>query len=237
MLDDGRLIKHCIVDGQGEFPMDCPLRESLLKVHYKGMLLNKKKAVFYDTRVDNYGQPLEFKSGEGLIHQDKWNPCNCRSGYRRSRSTSQHPSSTISAAQLKMHLEDLEDFLFSDGSSLSPLHRKTRESKNKVPEVLKKILQSNSLQLASHSETSTQEAYLVGRQGLAQAACTAKELREILGMINFAGQILIVITFSIVDTLAPMQGPSLYKVVLDHHYVGIVCAGMKDVQIHINELT
>lgn len=50
----------------GEFPMDCPLHDSLLRVHYKGMLLNEEK-VFIDTRVDNDGQPLEFCSGEGLV--------------------------------------------------------------------------------------------------------------------------------------------------------------------------
>ncbi|XP_042451820.1 peptidyl-prolyl cis-trans isomerase PASTICCINO1-like, partial [Zingiber officinale] len=66
MLGDGRLIKRRVVDGQGEFPMDCPLHDSLLRVHYKGMLLDEEKTVFYDTKVDNYGQPLEFKSGEGL---------------------------------------------------------------------------------------------------------------------------------------------------------------------------
>ncbi|URD81693.1 FKBP-type peptidyl-prolyl cis-trans isomerase [Musa troglodytarum] len=67
MLGDGRLIKRRIVDGRGEFPMDCPLHDSLLRVHYKGMLLNEEKTVFYDTIVDNYGQPLEFRSGEGLV--------------------------------------------------------------------------------------------------------------------------------------------------------------------------
>lgn len=51
----------------GEFPMDCPLHDSRLQVHYKGMLLNEEKTVFYDTRVDNDGQPLEFSSGEGLV--------------------------------------------------------------------------------------------------------------------------------------------------------------------------
>jgi hypothetical protein len=51
----------------GEFPMDCPLHDSLLKVHYKGLLLNEEKTVFYDTRVDNNGDPLEFSSGEGLV--------------------------------------------------------------------------------------------------------------------------------------------------------------------------
>lgn len=47
--------------------MDCPLHDSLLRVHYKGMLLNEGKTVFYDTRVNNDGQPLEFSSGEGLV--------------------------------------------------------------------------------------------------------------------------------------------------------------------------
>jgi len=67
MLGDGRLIKRRVVDGKGEFPMDCPLHDSLLKVHYKGMLLDEPKSVFYDTHVDNDGEPLEFCSGEGLV--------------------------------------------------------------------------------------------------------------------------------------------------------------------------
>ncbi|KAH1265910.1 Peptidyl-prolyl cis-trans isomerase PASTICCINO1 [Glycine max] len=67
MLGDGRLIKCRIHDGKGDFPMDCPLHDSLLRVHYKGTVLNEEKRVFYDTRVDNDGQPLEFYSGEGLV--------------------------------------------------------------------------------------------------------------------------------------------------------------------------
>lgn len=67
MLGDGRLIKHRLRDGKGEFPMDCPLQDSLLRVHYKGMLLNEEKTVVIDTRIDNDGQPLEFSSGEGLV--------------------------------------------------------------------------------------------------------------------------------------------------------------------------
>ncbi|KAM3201450.1 peptidyl-prolyl cis-trans isomerase PASTICCINO1 isoform X1 [Capsicum annuum] len=69
VLGDGRLIKRRIRDGRGEFPMDCPLQDSLLRVHYKGSLLNEEKTVFYDTRIDNNGQPLEFSSGEGLVPQ------------------------------------------------------------------------------------------------------------------------------------------------------------------------
>ncbi|KFK34648.1 hypothetical protein AALP_AA5G173000 [Arabis alpina] len=67
MLGDGRLIKRRVRDGKGEFPMDCPLQDSQLSVHYKGMLLNEEKTVFYDSRIDNNDQPLEFSSGEGLV--------------------------------------------------------------------------------------------------------------------------------------------------------------------------
>ncbi|CAH8328765.1 unnamed protein product [Eruca vesicaria subsp. sativa] len=67
MLGDGRLIKRRIRDGRGEFPMDCPLQDSRLSVHYKGMLLNEEKTVFYDSRIENNDQPLEFSSGEGLV--------------------------------------------------------------------------------------------------------------------------------------------------------------------------
>ncbi|KAG2286973.1 hypothetical protein Bca4012_031741 [Brassica carinata] len=67
MLGDGRLIKRRIQDGRGEFPMDCPLQDSRLSVHYKGMLLNEEKTVFYDSRIENNDHPLEFSSGEGLV--------------------------------------------------------------------------------------------------------------------------------------------------------------------------
>ncbi|KAL1370973.1 hypothetical protein HN51_001192 [Arachis hypogaea] len=67
MLGDGRLIKRRIRDGKGDFPMDCPLHDSLLRVHYKGTIVNEENRVFYDTRVDNDGEPLEFCSGEGLV--------------------------------------------------------------------------------------------------------------------------------------------------------------------------
>lgn len=67
MLGDGRLIKRRVRDGKGDFPMDCPLHDSVLRIHYKGMLMNKEKTVFYDTKIDNDGHPLEFSSGEGLV--------------------------------------------------------------------------------------------------------------------------------------------------------------------------
>ncbi|KAH9301633.1 hypothetical protein KI387_013216, partial [Taxus chinensis] len=67
MVGDGRLIKRRIRDGNGEFPMDCPLQDSLLCIHYKGMLPDEGGKVFYDTKFDGNGQPLEFSSGEGMV--------------------------------------------------------------------------------------------------------------------------------------------------------------------------
>lgn len=67
VLGDGRLIKRRVVDGRGEFPMDCPLHDSLLKVHYKGRVLDEEEIEFYDSKIDNHGEPLEFCSGEGLV--------------------------------------------------------------------------------------------------------------------------------------------------------------------------
>ena len=55
--------------------MDCPIQDSLLRVHYKAMLCNDEKTVFYDTRADNEGQPVEFSSGEGLVSVDFLNLC------------------------------------------------------------------------------------------------------------------------------------------------------------------
>lgn len=44
----------------------------------------------------------------------------------------QKHTSSIPSTDLKLHLEDLGDHLFSDERSLSPLHGKTREGKQKV---------------------------------------------------------------------------------------------------------
>lgn len=52
----------------------------------------------------------------------------------------QNHSSTISASELKLHLEDLGDILFSDGRNLSPLHRKGRDGKNKVREIVFQLI-------------------------------------------------------------------------------------------------
>ncbi|KAG8058850.1 hypothetical protein GUJ93_ZPchr0002g23526 [Zizania palustris] len=71
----------------------------------------------------------------------------------------QSPSSTIPPADLKLHLEDLGDFLFSDGKNQSPIHRKT---KSKVPDVFVRMVQQpNNLHLSSYSESSTKDGLTI----------------------------------------------------------------------------
>ncbi|XP_006647301.1 MACPF domain-containing protein At1g14780-like [Oryza brachyantha] len=74
----------------------------------------------------------------------------------------QSPSSTISPTDLKLHLEDLGDFLFSDVKNLSPIHRKTRDGKSKVPDVFVRMVQQpNNLHLSSYSESSTKDGLTI----------------------------------------------------------------------------
>jgi hypothetical protein len=50
----------------GEFPVDCPLQDSVMRVHYKAMLPDDGGRIFIDTR-SNGGEPIEFASGEGVV--------------------------------------------------------------------------------------------------------------------------------------------------------------------------
>ncbi|XP_052190320.1 MACPF domain-containing protein At4g24290-like [Diospyros lotus] len=73
----------------------------------------------------------------------------------------QKPSSTIPHAELKQCLEDLGDCLFSDGMSPPLLDKKTKDSKHKVPEVFKRMLQPRTMQFTSITETSGKEGLTI----------------------------------------------------------------------------
>ncbi|XVF84503.1 hypothetical protein PTKIN_Ptkin17bG0042000 [Pterospermum kingtungense] len=73
----------------------------------------------------------------------------------------QHQSSTIPPSELRGYLEDLGDVMFSDGKSPSLFPRKIRDGKQKVPEVFNRILQSNTMQLASIAETSSKDGVTI----------------------------------------------------------------------------
>ncbi|KAI3420721.1 MACPF domain-containing protein [Psidium guajava] len=73
----------------------------------------------------------------------------------------QRHTSPISPADLRRNLQDLGDILFSDGNSSSLLQRSTRDGKHKVPEIFNRILQSNTLQLSSITETSSKDGLTI----------------------------------------------------------------------------
>ncbi|CAM8921147.1 hypothetical protein QQ045_032233 [Rhodiola kirilowii] len=65
----------------------------------------------------------------------------------------QRPSSTIPTADLRRHLEDLGDSIFSDRSP-TLLQRTSGDDKQKVPDIFNRILESNPMQLSTITETS-----------------------------------------------------------------------------------
>eukprot|EP00850_Spirogloea_muscicola_P013212 SM000088S23753 [mRNA] locus=s88:483697:489033:+ [translate_table: standard] len=67
MLGDGAVIKRRLRQGQGEFPVDCPLEDSTVLLHYKGTLPDDDGRTFLDTRKTGSGDPLEIGTGEGLL--------------------------------------------------------------------------------------------------------------------------------------------------------------------------
>ncbi|KAK9146037.1 hypothetical protein Sjap_005940 [Stephania japonica] len=74
----------------------------------------------------------------------------------------QKPSSSIPTTELKRYFEELGDSWFSDdGRRLSPREVKTRDGKQKVPEIFNRILQSNTMQLSSVTETSSKDGLAI----------------------------------------------------------------------------
>ncbi|CAI9259427.1 unnamed protein product [Lactuca saligna] len=73
----------------------------------------------------------------------------------------QKPSSTISPAELRRYLDDLGDSLFSDGRSPSLIERKTRDGKQKVPDVFNRMLQPHTMQFTNVTETSSKDGLTV----------------------------------------------------------------------------
>lgn len=67
VLGNGQVFKKRLIDGQGEFPVDCPLEDCVVRVHYKGSLPDEGGRVFVDTRKENGGAPVEAGTGEGLV--------------------------------------------------------------------------------------------------------------------------------------------------------------------------
>lgn len=66
MFGDGLLVKRRLQDGVGEFPVNCPLQDSVLRIHYKTLLPDDGGRTVFDSR-SNGGEPIVFASGEGVV--------------------------------------------------------------------------------------------------------------------------------------------------------------------------
>ncbi|KAH1160799.1 hypothetical protein GLYMA_11G252700v4 [Glycine max] len=74
----------------------------------------------------------------------------------------QNHSSKVPPGDLRRHLENLGDFLFSDLKSPSQQQRNsTPEGKQKVPEVFNRVMQSSTTQFASISEASSKDGLTI----------------------------------------------------------------------------
>ncbi|KAL4591159.1 hypothetical protein LXL04_004109 [Taraxacum kok-saghyz] len=72
----------------------------------------------------------------------------------------QKPSSTIPPSELRRYLDDLGDSLFSDQRS-PVIERKSRNGKQKVPDVFNRMLQPHTMQFTNITETSSKDGLTV----------------------------------------------------------------------------
>ncbi|KAI4342117.1 hypothetical protein MLD38_026774 [Melastoma candidum] len=73
----------------------------------------------------------------------------------------QRPSSPISTADLRKNLQDLGDVLFLDGKSPPLLQNSHRDANHKMLEVFNRVLQLNTIQLSSITETSSKDGLTI----------------------------------------------------------------------------
>eukprot|EP00958_Prasinococcus_capsulatus_P017981 scaffold2065_cov359-Prasinococcus_capsulatus_cf.AAC.12 len=64
MFGDGQVIKRRYLEGEGEFPVDCPIEDTTVRAHWVGRLTDG--TVFQDTRMEGNGEPREWSTGQGL---------------------------------------------------------------------------------------------------------------------------------------------------------------------------
>ncbi|XP_047312026.1 MACPF domain-containing protein At4g24290-like [Impatiens glandulifera] len=73
----------------------------------------------------------------------------------------QRASSSIPPSELRGYLEDIGDCLFSDGENPSLLDIRSRDGRHKVPEVVKRVLQPQSMRFSNVTETSSKDGLTI----------------------------------------------------------------------------
>jgi hypothetical protein len=67
MTGDGSVVKRRIRDGRGEFPVDCPIEDSSVRVHYRVIEPESGRTVL-DTRGQDGAAPaVEFQTGMAMV--------------------------------------------------------------------------------------------------------------------------------------------------------------------------
>lgn len=67
LTGNGEVMKRRVKEGTGQFPMDCPIQDSRLRINYRGFLADTGQQ-FIDTRQASEGaEPLDIDSGMGAL--------------------------------------------------------------------------------------------------------------------------------------------------------------------------
>lgn len=67
LTGDGGLTKRRVKDGRGEFPMDCPLEDNRVSIHFVARLMASGQAVLDTRGPSGSGPPVEFDTGMGSV--------------------------------------------------------------------------------------------------------------------------------------------------------------------------
>lgn len=67
LIGQGEVTKRRVKDGRGEFPMDCPLEDNRVQVHYTARLASTGQTVLDTRGPSGAGTPVEFDTGMGSI--------------------------------------------------------------------------------------------------------------------------------------------------------------------------
>ncbi|KAL3145165.1 hypothetical protein ABBQ38_001764 [Trebouxia sp. C0009 RCD-2024] len=63
----GEVIKRRIREGTGQFPMDCPIQDSKVRIHYRGYLADTGQEFINTRDPDEDREPYEFDTGMGVL--------------------------------------------------------------------------------------------------------------------------------------------------------------------------
>ncbi|EFN57340.1 hypothetical protein CHLNCDRAFT_142698 [Chlorella variabilis] len=171
MTGDGAVVKRIVRKGEGEFPMDCPLEDSRVRVHYRVKAQGEEQWSL-DSREDGQAAPLEFDTGMGEVPES-----GCSMEFEVElidfeKEPTQHALSGADKLKHAARLKEQGNMLFKQG--------KTKLARQKYQKALKMV--GGALELDSEEDfaaaSATKAACLLN---LARCAEREQEWGEALG--------------------------------------------------------